>query len=140
MSSMKDLVNTKIKFREPFRPFAPSILAESSKDFFSLSDPGGLLPAQFMLLVEPINMDKQALIPAVNHMGTARLQTVHPDLNARYYDLIERFSESSGVPLLLNTSFNIRGEPIVNSPSDALETFRNSGLDSLIMENFFITK
>ena len=79
-------------------------------------------------------------IPAVNHLGTARIQTVRRDHNPLYYDLIHRFGEASGVPVVLNTSFNLRGEPIVNLPSDALNTFANSGIDTLVMGNYLIDK
>jgi carbamoyltransferase len=89
----KDLVNTKIKFREPFRPFAPSVLAERASEYFEIDDAEEVLPARFMLLVTKVKEDKQDLIPAVSHLGTARLQTVHREVNPRYYDLIARFAE-----------------------------------------------
>ena len=135
---MKDVVNTKIKFREPFRPFAPSVLSASSSEYFDLPDADRNLPARFMLLVVPVKEDKQDVIPAVNHLGTARVQIVDPDSNPLYFRLIERFGQATGVPVLLNTSFNVQGEPIVNSPADALNTFVNSGLDTLIMGNFVL--
>jgi carbamoyltransferase len=136
----KDLVNTKIKFREPFRPFAPSVLAERASEYFEIDDAEEVLPARFMLLVTKVKEDKQDLIPAVSHLGTARLQTVHREVNPRYYDLIARFAEKTGVPMVLNTSFNVRGEPIVNSPQDALNTFAKSGIDVLVMGNYIIDK
>ena len=139
-SDMKDTVNAKIKFREPFRPFAPSVLAERCEEFFELPKAYNSLPARFMLLVVPVRPDKEDVVPAVSHMGTARVQTVHKNSNPRYYRLIERFGERTNVPVLLNTSFNVRGEPIVNSPEDALGTFDNSGLDSLVLGDFLIDK
>ena len=139
-AEMKDIVNNKIKFREPFRPFAPSVLVESSEHYFDLPDAQNNLPARFMLMVVPVRKDKQEVIPAVNHMGTARIQTVHRDSNPFYYQIIERFGRETGVPVLLNTSFNVRGEPIVNSPTDALNTFNNSGIDNLIIGHFVLDK
>ena len=93
-----------------------------------------------MLLVAPIHADQQAQIPAVSHEGTGRLQTIRRETNAPYYRLVEKFGEATGVPVLMNTSYNLRGEPIVSSPADALRTFRNSGLDTLVMEPFLIHK
>ena len=139
-NEMKDLVNTKIKFREPFRPFAPSILAESTESYFDLPNAMDNMAARFMLLVTDGHEDKQDLIPAVSHMGTARVQTVHKDTNPSYYKLIEKFGESTGIPILLNTSFNVRGEPVVTSPDDALNTFRNSGIDTLVIGNHIVDK
>ena len=137
---MKDLVNTKIKFREPFRPFAPSVLAESAGEYFQVPETPDSMPDRFMLLVHPVRDDKRDVIPAVSHMGTARIQTVHRDANPRYYDLIHRFGEATGVPVVLNTSFNVRGEPIVNTPGDALNTFANSGIDTLVMGDVIVDK
>ena len=139
-NEMKDLVNTKIKFREPFRPFAPSILAESTESYFDLPNAMDNMAARFMLLVTDVHENKQDLIPAVSHMGTARVQTVHKDTNPSYYKLIEKFGESTGIPILLNTSFNVRGEPVVTSPDDALNTFRNSGIDTLVIGNHIVDK
>jgi carbamoyltransferase len=139
-ADMKTIVNAKIKFREPFRPFAPVILEERTGQYFDLPQPERHYPARFMLLVAPILPDKQALIPAVNHWGTGRLQTLKRETNPRYYRVVEKFGEATGVPVLMNTSYNLRGEPIVASPADALRTFRNSGLDMLAIENFLVTK
>ena len=97
-AEMKDLVNTKIKFREPFRPFAPSVLAESAGAYFQIHETPDSMPERFMLLVHPVRDDKKDVIPAVSHLGTARIQTVHRDTNPRYYDLIHRFGEATGVP------------------------------------------
>jgi len=136
----KDLVNNKIKFREPFRPFAPAVLVEASEQYFDLPEPGRHMPARFMLLVVPVKEDKQDVIPAVSHMGTARIQTVHREHSPLYYDLIRGFGDATGVPVLLNTSFNVRGEPIVNTPQDALNTFAISGIDSVVMGNYIVDK
>lgn len=135
---MKEIVNTKIKFREPFRPFAPVILEEATKDYFDLNDPERNYPARFMQLVVPIFKKKQSLIPAVNHMGTGRLQTIRRETNSAYYDVVSGFGQATGVPVVMNTSFNLRGEPIVNSPREALNTFLRSGIDLLVMENFLV--
>jgi carbamoyltransferase len=136
----KDLVNTKIKFREPFRPFAPSVLVDSAKDYFDLPKPESHLAARFMLLVVPVLEHQQEVIPAVSHMGTARIQTVHEEFNPAYHRLISRFGDATGVPVVLNTSFNVQGEPVVNSPIDALNTFLNSGIDTLVMDNFIVER
>lgn len=137
---MKDLVNIKIKFREPFRPFAPVILEENARDFFEFEGDGYLYPARFMLLVLPLKPDKAGAINAVNHMGTGRLQTIREEWNPRYYRLVKRFGEKTGVPVLLNTSFNLRGEPIVNTPKNAFSTYSRSGIDVLVLENFMVRK
>ena len=137
---MKDIVNNKIKFREPFRPFAPSVLAEELPKYFDVPDAGFDMPNRFMLLVVPVKAEHAGTIPAVNHMGTARPQAVHKETNSLYYNLIERFRVASGVPLILNTSFNVRGEPIVNSPENAINTFLNSGIDTLVMGNYLVDK
>ena len=138
---MKDLVNTKIKFREPFRPFAPVIPEENVEAFFDHGDRAvGQFPARYMLLVLPIKESKADTIGAVNHMGTGRLQTITRERNPRYYQAVRRFGEATGVPVLLNTSFNLRGEPIVASPANAFRTFSKSGIDVLVLENFMIRK
>ncbi len=136
---MKGIVNSKIKFREPFRPFAPAILEEKALDYFSF-DAVKQYPVRFMLLVLPLREDKADLIPAVNHAGTGRLQTVRREWNPRYHEIVKRFGQATGVPVVLNTSFNLRGEPIVTDPAHATSTFLRSGLDILIMENFRIEK
>lgn len=137
---IKDLVNIKIKFREPFRPFAPVILEESTKDFFHGDGIAKQFTARYMLLVLPLKESKAETINAVNHMGTGRLQTIREEWNPRYYQIVKKFGEATGVPVLLNTSFNLRGEPIVNSPANAFKTFSNSGIDVLVLENFMIRK
>jgi carbamoyltransferase len=138
---MKDIVNIKIKFREPFRPFAPSVLAERAGEYFVLPDSEGLYPARFMLMVMPVRPDKQTIIPAVTHVdGTGRLQMVYRDTNPRYYRFIEIFGQATGVPVILNTSFNLKGEPIVNTPANAYHTFQKSEMDILVLENFLLER
>jgi carbamoyltransferase len=136
----KDLVNAKIKFREPFRPFAPVVLENRTSEYFDLPDPSLHYPARFMLLVAPIRGAQQEHIGAVNHLGTGRLQTIKPATNANYYGIVEKFGQATGVPVVLNTSFNLRGEPIVNRPENAWWTFTNSGLDLLVMGHYLIRK
>jgi carbamoyltransferase len=140
-SEMKDVVNRKIKFRESFRPFAPSVTEESASDYFTLPPTAGRLPARLMLVVAPVRSEKQAVIPAVTHVdGTGRLQTVSSETNPRYHALIKRFGQATGVPVVLNTSFNLRGEPIVNSTEDAYKTFMNCEMDVLVVGNTVVAK
>ncbi len=140
-AEMKDIVNTKIKFREPFRPFAPAILEAVAADYFTMPDLDSQYPPRFMLAVSPFKEDKQDKVQAVCHTGgTGRMQTVRREWNPVYYRIIEKFGEATGIPVLLNTSFNLRGEPIVNSPEDALKTFGNSGIDQLVMGPFLVSK
>jgi carbamoyltransferase len=140
-AEMKDVVNTKIKFREPYRPFAPSVLAERAAEFFDAPNVERLYPARFMLVVPPVRPAKRDVIPAVTHVdGTGRLQTVVREWSPRYHELIRRFGEATGVPVLLNTSFNLRGEPIVNTPAEAYSTFMRSGMDGLVLGNHLIRK
>lgn len=141
-AEMKDIVNTKIKFREPFRPFAPVVLEEKAGDYYQgLADPERHYPLRYMLMVFPVKEEMQSVIPAVTHAGgTGRIQTVRREWNPLYYDVVKRFGEETGVPVVMNTSFNLRGEPIVNTPADALNTFGKSGIDSLYMGSFVIRK
>jgi carbamoyltransferase len=140
-AEMKDIVNVKIKFREPFRPFAPSVLAEKAEDYFVLPDAARHYPARFMLYVVDVKEDKREAIPAITHVdGTGRLQTVRKEFNPRYYRLIETFGQATGVPIVLNTSFNLKGEPIVNTPQEAFNTFSRSGMDTLVLGNYVIEK
>jgi len=141
-SDMKETVNTKIKFREPFRPFAPVVLEERAEEYYTgLADVRRHYPVRYMLMVFPVREDKQALIPAVTHEGgSGRIQTVRREWNPLYYRVVERFAEETGVPVLLNTSFNLRGEPIVNTPENALNTFGKSGIDTLYIENYIVRK
>jgi len=140
---MKDTVNVKIKFREPFRPFAPSILGDHVADYFDGVNDHGAWPKEltkFMLAVMPVSEDKQTKIPAVSHLGTGRLQTVHANSNQRYHKLISNFNDITGVPVIMNTSFNLRGEPIVTTPDNAMNTFFASGLDTLVLGNHVVRK
>ena len=137
-AEMKDIVNTKIKFREPYRPFAPSVLVDEAERFFDLPDAKRYDAARFMLLVVPVKNDA---VPAVTHVdGSARLQTVFADTNPRYFELIRRFGQSTGVPVLMNTSFNLKGEPIVTTPDNALNTFFASEMDTLVLEHHVVRK
>ncbi len=137
---MKEVVNTKIKFREPFRPFAPVILRERAPEYFDYADVAAHEAPRYMLMVAPIKEAHWDDLQAVCHMGTGRLQTIERDTNPRYYGLIERFGQITGVPVLLNTSFNLRGEPIVNTPQDAWNTFQNSDIDTLVLGSFVVRK
>jgi len=136
LPEMKDLVNERIKFREEFRPFAPSILADSFSDYSVCSH-----ASPFMTHVFKIKSEKRDVIPAVTHVdGTGRFQTVTWKSNSLYYELIDTFRRKTGVPVVLNTSFNVKGEPIVCNPVDALRTFYNCGMDVLVMENYLVEK
>jgi carbamoyltransferase len=140
-AEMKDVVNTKIKFREPYRPFAPSVLAERAAEYFELADPAANYPARFMLLVVKVREGKRTVLPATTHVdGTGRVQVVLRETEPLYHRLIERFGEATGVPVILNTSFNLRGEPMVASPADAYSTFRRSGLDLLVLGPYLVAK
>jgi carbamoyltransferase len=140
-ADMKDIVNIKIKFREPFRPFAPSILAERAEEYFVLPNAHNHYPARFMLYVVDVKPEKQSILPAITHVdGTGRLQTVRKEENPKYYRLIETFGQATGVPVILNTSFNLKGEPIVNTPQEAFHTFQRSGMDILVLGDYIIEK
>lgn len=140
-TEMKDIVNVKIKFREPFRPFAPSILEEKAGEYFDIDEPERHYPARFMLYVTDVREDKRDILPAITHVdGTGRLQTVRKDLNPKYHKLIETFGDATGVPVLLNTSFNLKGEPVVNTPAEAFSSFSASGMDLLVLGNYLVTK
>lgn len=136
--NMKDKVNQAVKYRESFRPFAPSILEEQITEYFEC-DQDSRVP--FMEKVFMIRSEKRKLIPAVTHIdGSGRLQTVNRDVNPRYYKLISEFEKLSGIPIVLNTSFNLKGEAIVCTPTDALRTFFSCGLDILVLGNYIVTK
>ena len=134
----KDVINAAVKFREAFRPFAPSILEECTEEYFDI--PAGTT-VPFMEKVYVIKEEKRAEIPAVVHFdGTGRLQTVSAKTNPRYHRMISEFKKLTGVPVVLNTSFNVNGEPIVCSPADAIRCFYSCGLDALIMGDYLLTK
>jgi carbamoyltransferase len=134
-AAIKDVLNAKIKRRESFRPFAPSILRESVAEWFETDD-----DVPFMMKVFQIRSKYRDMIPAVIHVdGTGRLQTVHQETNPRYYRLIEHFRDLTGIPLVLNTSFN-ENEPIVCYPEEALECFLRTEMDALVLGNFWIAR
>jgi len=136
---MKNILNSKIKFREPFRPFAPSVLAEHVDEFFDIGSIKQQYPLKFMLYTVPVK--REELIPAVIHVNRmSRIHIVEKKDNSLFYTLIEKFYQKTSIPLLINTSFNLKGEPIVNTPQDAYETFTNSGLDILVLGNQVIEK
>lgn len=138
---MKDIVNSKIKFREPYRPFAPSVLAECAERYFELPHATSHYPARYMQYVVPVKESAHSILPAITHVdGTGRLQTVFRDQSPRYYGLIERFGQATGVPVILNTSFNLRGEPIVTTPANAFNTFSKSEMDCLVLDNYIVDK
>ena len=135
---MKDVINAKVKFREAFRPFAPAVLKEHAHEYFDM--PEGM-DAPYMLLVPKVHEEKRRLIPAVTHKdGTARVQTVTEAQHGRYYRLIRAFGRLTGVPIVINTSFNVRGEPIVCTPADAYNTYVKTGIDALVIGNHVVTK
>ncbi len=132
---MKDILNSRIKYREPFRPFCPSILAEATGDYFEID-----YPSPYMIMAYKIKPRQRERIPAVTHGdGTGRLQTVEKDVNPLYWKLIKKFEELTGVPVLLNTSFN-ENEPIVNTPREALDCFLRTKMDVLVMGPYFSLK
>jgi len=153
---MQKQLNLKVKFRESFRPFAPSILYEEVSKWFELKE-----PSPYMLLVSKVNQGKllntsasssslfgidklneiRSVVPAITHIdNSARVQTVHSDTNPRYHSLIKAFQELTDCPIIVNTSFNVRGEPIVCSPEDAFKCFMGTELDILIIENYLLIK
>ena len=131
----RDRVNQKIKFRESFRPFAPAVLVERAKEYFDLDH-----ESPFMLLVAQ-SVDGARRLPATTHVdGSARIQTVDADTNPLFYELLHAFDRLTGTPVLINTSFNVRGEPIVGSPADALRCFLETGMDMLVIDRFILRK
>ena len=117
------------------------MLAERANEFFALPNPRRHYPARFMLYVVDVKDGKRELVPATTHVdGTARIQTVERDVAPRYHELIRRFGEATGVPVIMNTSFNLRGEPIVNTPAEAFSTFRRSGMDVLVIGDCVIDR
>ena len=134
-ANMKDILNLKIKRRESFRPFAPSILREAVAEWFEVDD-----DVPFMMQVYPIRAEKRAQIPAVTHVdGSGRLQTVIRETNPRYYRLIEAFVGLTGVPMVLNTSFN-ENEPVVCKPEEALDCFLRTKMDLLVMGEWVVER
>lgn len=152
--TMQSTMNLKIKFRESFRPFAPAILAEKTTEWFDID-----CASPYMLLVADVNEKKRiscnetnlsgleklnhprTLVPAITHVDySARLQTVHHETNPRFHRLIQSFEALTGCPLLINTSFNVRGEPIVCSPKDAFHCFMSTNIDCLVLGNMLLLK
>ena len=155
-SKMQSVMNLKIKYRESFRPFAPAVNIDKVSEWFEIDR-----KSPYMLLVAPVNREKlvtmteeqqklfgieklnipRSDIPAVTHVDySARVQTVHPDTNPRFHKLIDCFEQRTGCPVLINTSFNVRGEPIVFTPEDAYRCFMRTGMDYLVMENILLAK
>lgn len=133
---MRDKINEAIKFREKFRPFAATILIDYVQDYSE-----SVVNSPYMSFVSTVIADKRKLIPAVTHIdGTCRFQTLTRNQNALYYDVINEFYNMTGIPLVLNTSFNIKGEPIVMTPTDAIRCFFSTGLDALIIGNYMVQK
>lgn len=136
LSDMKDRVNAEVKHREAFRPFAPSVQVEATDRYFDV-----IGESPFMLKVCPVKPEMREVLPAITHVdGTARLHTVRRETNPLYYDLIGKFGELTGTPVVLNTSFNVMGEPIVESPEQAMRCFFTTGIDALAMGSYLITK
>ena len=137
-AQMKDKINEKVKRRELFRPFAPAVLEEDAAEYFDLT---GLSDSPFMLFTVPVREGKRGVIPAVTHVdGTARIQTVSRKTNPKFWDLIHEFKKRTGVPVVLNTSYNVKNEPIVCSPRDALLSFLSTNIDCVGMGDFFVQK
>jgi carbamoyltransferase len=155
-AKMQTVMNLKIKYRESFRPFAPSVLAERVSDYFDLDS-----PSPYMLIVAPIKESlripltetqkqlfgveqlklKRSQLPAITHVDySARVQTVHKETNPRYHALLKAFEEKTGCGVLVNTSFNVRGEPIVCTPDDAYRCFMRTEMDYLVIENYLLDK
>ena len=133
---MNARVNNAVKFREWWRPFAPSMLAEASGEYLENAP-----DSPFMIITAQVRPEKRSVIPSVTHVdGSARPQTVERQIRPLYWNLIKRFGEITGVPVVMNTSFNLRGEAIVSSPTDAIRTFYSSGLDALVIGNFLVEK
>ena len=143
---MKRIINSKVKFREPFRPFAPAILEERVGEFFLVDGYSGAVdaaytPLYYMLEVLEFRPEHRARFPAVVHVdGTGRVQAVSKRLNPRFWNLISEFDRITGVPMVLNTSFNLKGEPIVDTVADAFDTFLRTGIDELVIGNIVVTR
>ena len=135
-AAMKDYLNKRVKFREDFRPFAPMVRECDAADFFEID-----YPTPYMMHAVPIVPSKRELIPAVVHVdGTGRVQTVSFDESPFIYELLGQFGKKTGIPIILNTSFNVKGQPIVETPEHAVETFHRTNIDCLVMPPFFIEK
>jgi carbamoyltransferase len=136
--AMRDIINLKVKHREAFRPFAPSVCAEDAATYFECDVPIPV-PADYMLMVYPVRPEWRAKLPSVTHVdGTGRLQTVRRETEPLYHALIKAVGERTGIPMVVNTSFNVRGEPLVCTPEDAYRCMMGTGIDCLVMEDFLI--
>ncbi len=132
----KDRLNLRVKHRESFRPFAPAVLEERASEFFEID-----VESPYMLFICDVKKDKRKLLPAITHVdGTARLQTLNRDRNGKFYELVKIFGEETGVPVLLNTSFNVNGEPIVETPTDAIKCFVKTDIDALLIGDNILVK
>lgn len=132
---MKDMINARIKFREAFRPFAPAVLEDCASQIFQRAETSPYMSTTYNIV------EGEKRFPAITHVdNTSRIQTVSQEQNERFFNLLRTFDKLTGCPLLLNTSFNVMGEPIVCSPADAISTFQNSGIDILVMNNYIIRK
>jgi len=133
---MKEILNRRVKFREGFRPFAPVIPLERVNEFFEMDH-----SSPYMLMIAPVIESKRSVLPSITHVdGTARVQTVTDAENGRYYRLVKRFGEVTGVPVLVNTSFNIKGEPIVETPREAVECFLCNDIDYLVLGDYWVER
>jgi carbamoyltransferase len=134
--AMKDRLNARVKHRQEFRPFAPVVIAERSQEIFE-----GDTDSPYMLLAQKVRPEWQNRVPAIVHVdGTARVQTVRREDNPQLYALLEAFDQRTGVPVLINTSFNIRGEPIIETPTDAMACFLGTGIDVLVIHDLLVEK
>jgi len=133
---MQSVMNLKIKYRESFRPFAPSVSSEDASECFALDR-----PSPYMMIVAPVRDELRGSLPAVTHVdGSCRIQTVNQATNPRFHRLLGEFKARTGCPVLVNTSFNVRGEPIVATPADAYRCFMRTEMDCLVVENFVMMK
>ena len=135
----KEILNRRVKMREPFRPFAPAVMLEEAKHWFEFD--GTTPESPFMLRVCAVNPQRKDEVPAIVHAdGTGRLQTLKPETNGRFYEVVKWFHERTGVPMVLNTSFNRMGQPIVETPADAIECLLSTGLDCCVFEDRIVCK
>lgn len=135
-ADMKDILNLRVKHRESWRPFAAVVLREKMSEWFELDE-----ESPFMLLAAPVKKEKRELVPSIVHIdGTCRIQSVTRTVNGRYYELVEEFEKLTGVPMLLNTSYNLAGDPIIETPNDALKCFLATEMDYLVIEDYIIQK
>jgi len=133
---MNAKVNNAVKFREWWRPFAPSLKKEAAPEYLESA-----YDSPFMILTAQVRPEKRKVIPSVTHVdGSARPQTVEKQISPLYYRLIDEFDKRTGVPVIMNTSFNLRGEAIVHTPTDALRTFFSSGMDAVVLGSFLVEK